>query len=323
MKKYLSLLVVCVCLSSCFKEKPLTVAAPNIGTLFTAHMGPDYDTQLYFNMQNGVFVDSNNRYEYDLAFDCDANKFNVWMNGSKLMLVAKTGKYNLDDVTANDTLTKTWRVEFGYGLSDSNAIGQWGNYPISNKEVYLLNLGVDEQGNGFGFKKLQIGDYNGGYQITYANLDGTESVNAFIPKNGDVNFTYYSFTSRSIKNLEPTKDIWDIQFTVYSTYFYKEKLPYKVTGVLTNPSRTQTYLLDSTSDFSKITIQAVDNSKFNARRDGIGYEWKRYEYNSYIINTGYNFIVKSENKYYKLRMLDFYDGNGNKGYPKFEYEELK
>jgi hypothetical protein len=123
--------------------------------------------------------------------------------------------------------------------------------------------------------------------------------------------------------LEPTKDIWDIQFTVYSTYFYKEKLPYKVTGVLTNPSRTQAYLLDSTSDFSKITIQAVDNSKFNARRDGIGYEWKRYEYGSYIINTGYNFIVKSENKYYKLRMLDFYDVNGNKGYPKFEYEELK
>jgi hypothetical protein len=41
------------------------------------------------------------------------------------------------------------------------------------------------------------------------------------------------------------------------------------------------------------------------------------------LKIGYNYIVKSDDKYFKLRMLDFYDSNGNKGYPKFEYEELK
>lgn len=52
-----------------------------------------------------------------------------------------------------------------------------------------------------------------------------------------------------MKQLEPNKDNWDLLFTVYSTYFYKDQLPYKVTGVLTNPARTQAYLMDSTSNF--------------------------------------------------------------------------
>lgn len=310
-------------LSSCFKEKPIKIPVNTIGTLFTANMGSDYKKQLYFNVQNGLFIDSNSRYEYDLAFDCDANKFNIWLNGSKLMQVAKTTKTNFNEVTPDDTLEKEWHVEFGYGLADSNAIGKWGNYPQSNKDVYLLNLGIDESGNGFGYKKLQIEDYNSGYQIKYANLDGSDNVTAFIPKNNDVNFIYYSFTDKSVKNLEPLKDTWDLLFTEYSTYFYKEKLPYKVTGILTNPYKTNAYLLDSTSDFNSINLQHVDQSRFSAKRDGIGYEWKRYEGGTYTMNTKYIYIVKSDARYYKLRMLDFYDNNGNKGFPKFEYEELK
>lgn len=316
-------LALALSLSSCFKEKPIKAPTNNIGTLFTANMGADYSKQLYFNVQNGLFIDSNSRYDYDLAFDCDANKFNIWLNGAKLMQAARTGKTGMNEVKPEDTLSLEWRVEFGYGLADSNAIGKWGNYPQSDKKVYVLNLGTDESGNGFGYKKMQVGDFNGGYQITFANLDGSEESSAFIPKNSDVNFTYYSFATKSIKNLEPAKDIWDLQFTEYSTYFYKEKLPYKVTGVLTNPYKTNAYLMDSTSDFTTIKLANVDNSKFNEKRDGIGYEWKQYEFGSYMVKTGYNYIIKSDEKYFKLRMLDFYDSNGNKGFPKFEYEELK
>jgi hypothetical protein len=261
-------------LSSCFKEKPIKAPTNNIGTLFTANMGADYSKQLYFNVQNGLFIDSNSRYDYDIAFDCDASKFNIWLNGAKLMQAARTGKTNLNEVKPADTLSLEWRVEFGYGLADSNAIGKWGNYPQSDKKVYVLNLGTDEAGNSFGFKKMQIGDFNSGYQITFANLDGSEESSAFIPKNSDVNFTYYSFATKSIKNIEPAKDIWDLQFTEYSTYFYKEKLPYKVTGVLTNPYKTNAYLMDSTSDFSNDTIG--ERRQFKIHRKA-RWDWLRVE----------------------------------------------
>jgi hypothetical protein len=81
--------------------------------------------------------------------------------------------------------------------------------------------------------------------------------------------------------------------------------------------------MDSISDFTTIKLANVDNSKFTQKRDGIGYEWKQYEFGFYTVKIGYNYIVKSDDKYFKLRMIDFYDSNGNKGYPKFEYEELK
>ncbi len=324
MKKIITFIVITITLSSCFKEKSVKPKdLTNVGDTFVAQMGPDYEQQLYFNMQTAEFVSQNSRFDYDLAFDCDPNKFNVWLNGAKLMLCAQTDKTNFNQITASDTLNKTWRVEFGYGLSDSNSIGNWGNYPSSFNKVYLINRGLNIREESIGFKVLKINDFTTGYNISYANIDGSDLKTAFIPKDPDANFVYYSFTDHAVKKLEPFKDNWDLNFTMYSTYFYNEKLSYKVTGVLSNPSRSQTYLLDSTSDFSKISFADVDLSRFNEKRDGIGYEWKQYEYGEYIIKSSKNYIVRSNEKFFKLRMLDFYNSDGSKGYPKFEYQELK
>jgi hypothetical protein len=73
---------------------------------------------------------------------------------------------------------------------------------------------------------------------------------------------FYSLTEHLVKNLEPEKDQWDLVFTMYSTYFYKEKLAYIVNGVLTNTTRSQAYLIDSTSSFESITKQQVNLSEF-------------------------------------------------------------
>jgi hypothetical protein len=323
MRTIISISVLSLLLTSCFKEKPIKPKTPtNVGDVFEAKMGPDYENQLYFNMQTAEFVSLNSRFEYDLAFDCEPNKFNVWLNGAKLMQCAQIDKTEFNQISASDTLNKSWRVEFGYGLADSNAIGKWGNYPFSFNKIYLINRGLNMREGNIGMKLLMIRDFTTGYNITYANIDGSDLRNAFIPKDQDVNFIYYSFTDHTIKRLEPFKDNWDLNFTMFSTYFYNEKLPYKVNGVLTNPYRSQAYLMDSTSDFSKISLSDVNYSRFNEKRDGIGYEWKQYEYGEYLINSAKNYIVKSGNRFFKLRFLDFYDSNGAKGYPKFEYQEL-
>ncbi len=316
-------------LSSCFKEN--TIAPLDLSTqgkTFTAAMGPDYIPQMYFNLQTAEFVSHHSRFEYDLVFDCQDNKFNIWLNGAKLMQAIRTNKTDFDAVVPKDTLTGNKRVEFSYGIPDSAALGTWGNYPNSNKEVYLVQLGVNNQGVSLGYRKLQILDYTTGYNIKYSLLDGSGVREAFIPKDNNRQYVFYSLTDHLVKNLEPEKDQWDLVFTMYSTYFYKEKLAYIVNGVLTNTTRSQAYLIDSTSSFERITKQQVDMSEFNnPKRDGIGYEWKAYDLNggtnSYAVNTKYNYIIKSDNRLFKLRMLDFYGTDGSRGYPKFEYQELK
>ena len=283
----------------------------------------DYARQLYFNLQTAAFTGNNSRMDYDLAFDAQNGQYLAWLNGSRLMMAARTGISNFDVVNFDDTLGHLYQVEFGHALRDSNAIGNWYDASFNSRnEVYILKLGYDTADNQLGFKKIQFGNYNSGYSIRYANLDGSDMHVVSVPKQPNCDRVYLKFATQAVLNLEPKEDNWDLLFTVYSVYFYKEQLPYKVVGVLTNPARSQAYLMDSTSDFTKIAKSDVQPQRFTARRDGVGYEWKQYEFGSFTIKPQFNYIVKTDNRYFKLRILDFYAPDGSKGYPKFEYVEL-
>lgn len=317
-------------MSSCFKEKP--IAMPRIydgPDVFTAHIGPGYVKQLYFNVQTFQFTDSNSHYLYDMAFDCTPGSYNVWINGSKLMFACHTGKYNLQEVTSlSDTLASGWKQEFGSGLPANNAIGSWGTNGVSAREVYLLNLGTDSAGNNIGFKKMQMGDCTGNdYTVTFANLDGSDQHTVSVPRQSGRNKVYLLFSDQQVRSLEPDNTNWDILFTRYSIYFADQKLPYLVTGVLTNPAKTAAYLMDSTSNFDSVTVSNVDQSRFTAPLDNIGYEWKLYGLGttgSYTIKDKYIYIIRSDSRYYKMRFIgSFYNAQGDEGYPEFQIDELK
>src|SRR3954466_10152373 len=84
-------LVLVFCLSSCFKEKPIPQPyINNSGDIHVADMGENYSEQLYFNMQTQAFVDSNSKYVWNMAFDCDLSTHNIWINGANLMMVCHT-----------------------------------------------------------------------------------------------------------------------------------------------------------------------------------------------------------------------------------------
>jgi hypothetical protein len=323
MNRILISLTSLVFLSSCFKEKPVDpIDISTQGKRFVASMGSNYEPQLYFNLQTAQFTGQHSRFDYDLAFDCNSSKFGIWLNGAKLMMATKTNKTNMNEVSADDTLQTNWRVEFGYGTEDSAAIGRWGFYPTSDKKVYLINLGNDKNGNGLGFRKFQVLDYTTGYNIAYSNIDGSGYRQVFVPKDNDRQFVFYSMINHVARNLEPAKDNWDLVFTMYSTYFYAEKLPYIVNGVLTNNERTKAYLMDSVTDYNNITIDDVQLERFNNKRDGIGFEWKVYDLGEYYINSKKNYIIQSDGRFFKLRLIDFYK-DGERGFPTFAYEELK
>ena len=329
-------IVIMMSLASCFREKPIKAPVYNNTDSYLAAMGENYTTQLYFNIQAGQFVDSNSRYIYHMAFDCSTSGFNVWLNGANLMKVCHTGKFDMSQTSWSDTIGHSWQLELGSGRPANNAIGVWyntGSGIHSNHEVLLMDLGIDSNGNSLGFKKVQMQDMTTSnftddtYNVTFSNVDGSDVHSMTVTKVFNKNKVFLSFSNGgTVHDLEPDNTFWDLLFTDYTIYFSSFHLPYKVTGVLTNPNKTYAYFVDSTSNFYSITKSTVQQSNLTAYPlDNIGYTWKRFNGISYTVDTSYNYIIKSDSRYYRLRFLSFSDPNGvaSKGYPKFQCDELK
>jgi hypothetical protein len=314
-----------ILLSSCFKEKPIKPPVIITQAVYVADMGENYTKQIYFNMQTGIFVDSNSKYDYDMSFDCGFT-YNIWINGANLALVSRTGQTSLQAVTMADT-TNGWREELGSGQPDSNAIGSWQTNLQSNMQVYIINRGADSFGNSLGFAKMQLGNFTGNsYSVTFCNMDNSNLHTVSVPKVQNKNLVFLSFNGGGIvHDFEPVQTNWDFIFTQYSVYFGAPYyIPYKVTGLLTNPYQTYAYFMDSTTNFDSITLKTVVQGDFNTNRDNVGYEWKRFNGVNYTENTAYNYIIKSGNgQYFKMRFLDFYNAQDIKGYPKFQYYLLQ
>lgn len=317
-------------LSSCFKEKPM--AAPRnleMGQTAIIDMGADYADQYYYSLESNSVVSFNSRFDYDLMFECSANRFYIWLNTAKFMSVIRTDKTDISLASMADTASKNWMYELGEFSDDSNAIGNWWatftSQPTSKNEVYILNLGVDNDGKQLGFAKLQIHDFNGtSYSISYAEVNSQEIHSALVTKDPTRNYRYFSCSDagRVVDGIEPDKSQWDLCFTRFSVVFYEPYyLPYQVTGVLNNPSKVSAYL-DSTYTFSDVKLADFDANRLQTRRDVIGYEFKRYEWGDYDTKTWYTYFIKTgEDKFYKLRFLDFKKA-GIWGYPTFEYYRL-
>jgi hypothetical protein len=130
----------------------------------------------------------------------------------------------------------------------------------------------------------------------------------------------------SIVSIEPPKEEWDLIFTQFTNIFYDEDppLPYLVTGCIINRNVVEVCQVYD-KDFEAITIEDIDKCPFSKNINTIGYDWKIYDFDTgqYKVYSNQNYIIKStEDKYYKLHFIDYYDQQGNKGTPTFEFQEL-
>jgi hypothetical protein len=165
------------------------------------------------------------------------------------------------------------------------------------------------------------------YKLKYGLLNNTQVDSIIIEKQTAYNYSYFTFSNGGQQlTMEPPKTEWDIVFTRYRYVFYNTipYTPYQVSGVLLNP--TGIYAgVDSTMNFDDIDYQKALSVPLFNQRDVIGYNWKYYSFSSqsYIVVPNRNYIIRDEKGYYwKLRFVDFYNNNGEKGYPKFEYQRL-
>lgn len=329
-KRLLYIIGVLLILSSCFKEDD-PLPAPTIQTT-TIEMNEYYQYQVYFDLNRNLEVSSNDKSMWDIGFESKDSSWHIVLNTSAFMYAANTGEKDFESVT--DTTGLIWKYDKSDGNPDSTAIGDW--IDISNDDttytnlVYVLNRGYDHLGNLRGLKKAVFTHVDmDTYSFKYADLNG-ENYNEFVIRKADsVNYVQFSFDEGGNQiYFEPITVSWDLLFTQYTTLLYTnegEPYPYLVTGVLTNYDLVE-IAIDSTMEFENIDYNFAASLELSKNKDALGYDWKELQgdVNSgsvyYEIVEGRNYIIKNRfGLYAKLRFISFYNNEGKKGYPSFQY----
>lgn len=333
MKTIFSLCTILLLLSSCSKEE-LALAPPTSsnnttldstnlipkGVLVsnTVHLKSDYSRQVWFNLGTNTVVKTNLRTDWDLAFDCGESNV-LYLNSALTAGVAFTGEIDFEKVNSDKGLN--YINEHHSGKKDSLAIGD-----ISHlKEVLIIDRGFNPQGQPLGKFKIQINKIeNNVYNMTYSQLDGSNKNTASIAKVEGYNRIAFSFNSNETIQIEPPKLDYDLCFTQYTYTFIDPPIVYSVNGAIINPYKTSVAKIFN-KEFSKITLEDVQSIPFQTHLDVIGHHWKDYNIDKgeYTVFVKQNYIVKdSQDNFYKLHFLDFYDENGLTGSPSFEYMRL-
>ncbi|MDP2174775.1 MAG: HmuY family protein [Bacteroidota bacterium] len=328
-------------LTSCFK-KEIPIQLPyGESQIQSFYLGANYENQIFFDLSSNSFQ-TRGLIDWDLRFESSDKGIGVFINNGYDIKIRKTNLYNLDEPLTLDTnyiKTLPDLIDAPEGNFESSAIGDWRNYVLttSNKSgIYILELIYNKGWDRY--MRMQILSVNdSGYMCKFSPLSYNGSLVkewpdiTFIPKDKTQNFTYFTFKNggRVVDNAEPNKNTWDLEFTKYKHIFYNygpNPFPYLVTGVLSNSNQVEV-AMDTTTNYDNINANDLSKYQFTKNRNGIGFEWKSFDFSSsfvFSVNNKNTYIIKdTDGKHYKLRFLDFYNEQRVKGYPKFEFILIK
>ncbi|MBA2422641.1 MAG: HmuY family protein [Chitinophagales bacterium] len=307
-------------ISSCFKEdESVTLPPPGDAQIFRISQGEDYHRQQYFDLNTTDTLGSEYS-SWDLCFQSNPTGWHIWLNGGNFALIANMNTQDFDAV--HDTTGASWHWDEASWNPDSTAIGDWRDVRL----VYVLDRGFSKPAAERYKKIIFQSEDESKYEIQFSNLDGSEQNIVYVPKNSLNSYAYFTFNDGgSILNIEPAKQQWDMLFTRYRYIFYDEEppLPYLVTGVLINPEIS--VAVDSSMTFSEIDYQIAITLTYSNTRDVIGWKWKHFDLSTsaYTVHQNVNYIIRDmEGVYWKLHFIDFYNEEGDKGYPQFEFQRL-
>ncbi|WP_405571926.1 HmuY family protein [Winogradskyella sp. Asnod2-B02-A] len=358
----LALCLFAVAFSNCSSDDdvsgPITIIiegaaiAPEVG-------GPNQQNQVYIdlstNTTTGVQRDS-----WDLGF-YSGSDFRVAINGSIEMAAAELSVTDIDAVNSTtqevidlqpiakvgifNTANLAFVDAFDGNISGT-AISEISITDSENK-VYLINLGsevgtetpatgsVDLKGEERGWKKIRVLRNGNDYTIQYADLDATTHEEITISKESNYNFTFFSFNTESIVNVEPASSSWDLNFTTftdevfagpdsYGAYFYGDFV------ASNNLANVDVYMIDTEENtelsYDNFTINNVAVSNFSNDQRSVGSSWRNgggpgslpslKDNVFYIIND-------TDGNLYKLKFLALTNAEGERGHPEFVYSLLQ
>ena len=305
------------------------------------------------NEPNQVYVDLSSNKEtvvrrdiWDLGF-YGGEEFRVTINGSLYMAVSALTNTDINSVNSLSVAALQPLVAVGtfdpenaaYIDSPNGNILETAISEISEDDfknpVYLLNLGVEIgtaqpntgsvaiAGESRGWKKIRILRDGNGYILQYADLDATTYNEISISKDADFNFSFFSFKTNKIVNVEPPKLQWDISFTVFTnilaqagSYGFSDFSLHNRKGGVTSYS-----LVDNTISYKNFTAINVNETLFQESQIVIGSSWRNV-FDGTANSNIYYVLKDANNNYFKIRFLDLTNENGERGFPRFEYTLL-
>jgi hypothetical protein len=312
----------CVFLLACEKaELPIKKFDRGENETVQISMSANYKNQVWFSLAQNKVVSTNLKTAWDLGFECDPQGYHIILNSAKAMRAYQTNYTELNQINDTLGLGKNGRADIANGYLDSTAIGDW---RVQNN-IYIIHNGYDENGKLQGFYKLKLINVTPQYFIIeYGKVNDSNTVIDTIVKNSAYRFAAYSMDQRKQLAIEPKKSDYDLCFTQYTHIFYSPFQYYQVTGVLNNTYKTRIIRIEN-KVYTDITINDTANYSFLVAQNTIGYDWKTFSLstNTFTIDPKKCFIISdSKGFFYKLHFIDFYDAQGLKGHPKFEFKRL-
>lgn len=248
-----------------------------------------YSDQSFYSMDNGEISNVSNT-DWDLAFQITGFQAAIRINGKNNVRLFRAGLSVNDwsNITAMDTVgklnpsyelfdqdTSWWVGAFNTTNDTANQFDLgWGVYDFATHAVTGDSLFFIKTGNGV-VKKIWIQSLTSGiYYFAYADVDGTNEINATLNKAtySGKNFGYYSIVNGAELNREPNKYDWDLTFCQYMAV---TPITYKVAGVLSNDSVfvAKAYPVD-------VNAATFAGQSYSPWISAIGYDWKSYDFNN-------------------------------------------
>jgi len=315
-------------------------AEPHVG-------GPNQGNQVFFDLSSETTTEVW-RDSWDLGF-YSGDDFRVSLNGSIYMAAKRLDATDIDAVTEASVAQYMEAVAIGTfdaanaafidhpnGLISGNAMGEVSAIEADN-HVYLVNLGytvgattpvpgsVAVAGNPRGWKKIRVSREGNGYKLQYAELNSTTHQQAVIAKNPEFNFTFFSFNTNAVVNVEPQKNQWDLGFTVF-TNIIEGSGSYGYSDFVLNNIKAgvKAYRVNVSSgvSYENFALAQVDQASFEEDQRIIGADWRDVFSGSAFMDRFY-VLRDPDGNHYKIRMLGFLNQSGVRGYPKFEYKLME
>jgi hypothetical protein len=315
-------------------------------TLLPEIGGPNQGSQVYIDLSTELMTKVQ-RDSWDLGF-YGGSDFRVAINGSLYMAVKNLNVTNIDAVTP--VSVQSFQSQVAMGTFDPANVS-YIDAPIGNitqtaiatisendneNQVYLVNMGYQigtttpavgsaaVAGNARGWKKIRILKRSENYLLQYADLNSTTHQEVTISKNPSYNFTFFSFNTQSIVNVEPEKTKWDLNFTVFTNEIVGSG-SYGYSDFVVNNLKAgvKAYRVNTSSfSYANFTLANVKDTEFTNDQRIIGAEW-RDVFSSSAYSDRFYVLKDADSNYYAIRMLALVDSKGVRGYPKFEYKLLQ
>ena len=327
---FLLIIIVSISLVACFEEidtdklkkttEQVFISQNNIYGNVTFYKIYENTTQEVINRDLG---------KWDLAFQSAETGDIVLVNYTVSAKAIKTGISDfsaVDKGTVEDLFdSDDWKFnDPAYSnIKDSIALKDW-----KDKEVYLVYRGNTSLPQEAYYKIQFISETDNSYTFKYAHVESAEEIEKTIQRTEGLANIYFSFEDDSTVEYEPNIKEWDFYFAPY--YGWYETLtagvysPYNLTGVMINNEGgvRVAQIFDDNIAYEDIDLNMAENLIYSDWKGSIGSTWKKIpstENPVYHMDISKKYVIKLyDGNYYKLRFLDFYNTEGEKGYTSFE-----